>query len=171
MESVNPAYERNTSDLPTFVVAVSVDVVASEEDIRLVAVDNLCEPSQRLASGRLAEVLLVDLGLVAPAKDMVSSLTGDGQGLLESVVNIQTLRRVARSVDEEVVDGTSIPYIRGSSRRSGRGSGGWSALARNERRSKNGRSCKEHERRDTGSHCEHYKRFVDVSRTETLNSE
>lgn len=75
--------------------AVLVRVIAAEKDISLIAVDNLGEPANRLASGGIAEVLLVNGRRVAPAEDVVASLTAEGDSLVKSIPDVLVLSGIA----------------------------------------------------------------------------
>lgn len=131
--------------------AVLVRVVAAEEDTRFVAIDDLGEPADGLTSGSVTEVLLVDLRRVAPAENVVASLTADGNGLVKTVPDVGMLGRVAGRVNRVVVDGTSIPG--GSGRgHSGSGDGDGSSLTRNKRGGRDSRSSSE-QKRGEASHC------------------
>lgn len=88
---------------------VTIDVVAAEEDIRLVAVDDLGEPPERLASGRVAKVLLVDVGGVTPAENVVACLPAEKHRLLEALGDVGMLGSVAGGVDGVAVHGAGIP--------------------------------------------------------------
>ena len=138
---------------PALLVAVTVNVVAAEEDARLVAVGNLGEPTKGLTSGSLAKVLGVDLGVVAEAEDVVAGMADDGHCLIETLLNHATLGSVARSVDGELVNSTGIPSCGSRSSLGGVGDGD-SCLAEGKRSGHGGGSSKEHESRDTSSHCE-----------------
>ena len=138
---------------PAFLVAVAVNVVAAEEDSRLVAVGNLGEPTKRLTSGSFAKVLGVDLGVVAVAENMVAGMADDGQCLIETLLDHATLGSVARSVDGELVNSTGIPSCGSRSSLGGVGDRDGS-LARGKRSSHGGGGSKEHESRGTSSHCE-----------------
>jgi hypothetical protein len=138
---------------PTLLVAVTVDVVAAEEDASFVAVGDLGEPTKGLTSGSIAKVFGVDLGVVAVAEDVVTGVADDGQSLIETLLDHAALSSVARSVDRELVNGTGIPG--GGSRSGLHGVGdGDGGLARSERTGHGGGSSKEHESRGTSSHCE-----------------
>lgn len=151
VDVVNFEHEENSGRLTVLSSAVLVGVIAAEEDIRLVAVDDLGEPANGLASGSVAEVLLVDGRRVAPAEDVVASLTTDGESLVKAVPDVLVLSSIAGSVDGVLVNRTGVPSGEGSSRRvSSDGDG--SSLAGNERGGRDSRSSKEHERCEA-SHC------------------
>jgi tRNA U54 and U55 pseudouridine synthase Pus10 len=116
---------------PAFLTAVAIDVVASEENIRLVAVDDLGEPPKRLTRRRVAKVLLEDLGRVAPAKNVVACLTADGEGLVETVLNVCVLGSIARCVDGVLMHRAGVPGCRGSGRCGSSYSDGHCILTRN----------------------------------------
>lgn len=138
---------------PTLLVAVAVNVVAAEEDARLVAVGNLGEPTKGLTSGSFAKVLGVDLGVVAEAEDVVAGMADDGHCLIETLLNHATLGSVARSVDGELVNSTGVPSCGSRSSLGGVGDGD-SCLARGKRSGHGDGGSKEHESRGTSSHCE-----------------
>jgi hypothetical protein len=138
----------------TFLTAVTIDIVASEENIRLVTVDDLGEPPKRLTRRRVAKVLLEDLGRVTPAEDVVACLTADGEGLVETLLNVRVLSGIARCVNGVLTHRAGVPGCRGSGRCGSSYSDSHRVLTRNKRRGKDCRSSKEHERGDTSNHCD-----------------
>lgn len=134
----------------TLVIAVAIGVVATEKDICLVAVDNLCVPANGLTSWRFTKVLLVDLRGVAPAEDVITSLATDGNGLVQSLPDVCALGGIAGPVDRILIDSASVPS------RSGGGSSSLSdgdcCLTRSKRTGKGSRSSKEHKGGDTSNH-------------------
>jgi len=135
----------------TWQAAVAVDVVAAEEDARLVAVNDLGEPAERLAGGRVAEVLLVDGRRVAPAEDVVARLPADRDGLVKTVLDVGPLGGVAGCVDGVLSHGAGVPCgVHGRSR--GRNCNSHHlrltslVLAGEQRVGDGSRSSKEHER-------------------------
>jgi hypothetical protein len=93
----------------TRLLAVAVDVVTTEENIRLVAIGNLREPSEWFTGRRIAKVLLVDGRGVAPSQNMIASLSADGDRFLQALLEICALSGVAGSVDGIVMHCTSVP--------------------------------------------------------------
>ena len=95
--------------LLTTLVAVAVNVIASEENARLVAVGDLGVPADWLTGGRVAKVFCVDLGLVAPAEDVVAGMTGKDDCLVKTFLEHRALSSIARCMDGEAVDSTRVP--------------------------------------------------------------
>lgn len=93
----------------TWKLAVTVDVVAAEENARLVAVHNLCEPPKRLTGGSIAKVLLVDDGLIAPAQDVVAGLLADHHGFPEAALEVALLGGIAGRVDGVLAHRAGVP--------------------------------------------------------------
>lgn len=131
--------------------AVSVNVVAAEENICLVAINDLGEPSDWLARGRIAEVLLVDGRRVAPTKNVIAGLLAECDSLLESVADVRPLSGIARSVNRVVVDSASVPGSVDRGRCSNSDSCSCTVLAREQRIGYSHRGTQECE----GSVCDH----------------
>lgn len=93
----------------TSLPAVPVRIVAAEQNTSLITINELAEPTQWLASGSITEVLLVDLGGVAPSQDVVACLTADGHSLLEAVADVGTLGSIAGRMDGVLSDGAGVP--------------------------------------------------------------
>ena len=134
----------------TSLSTVAIGVIAAEESAGLVTVGNLGEPTERLASGLVAKVLLVDGRRVAPAQDVVACLSADGNGLVQTLADVGPLGGIAGGMDGVLGDDTSVPSSAGSSR-SRNSHGGCALLAREKRVGNSSRSSKEHER-GVGNH-------------------
>lgn len=104
---------RIWTKLRTWKLAVTVDVVAPEENASLVAIYDLGEPSERLAGGSVAKVLLVDSGLVAPAQDVVAGLLADDHGFPEAALEVALLGGIARRVDGVLAHRAGVPLSAG----------------------------------------------------------
>jgi hypothetical protein len=138
----------------TFLTAVAIDVVTSEENIRLVTVDDLGEPPKRLTRRRVAKVLLEDLGRVTPTENVIACLTADSECLVETLLDVRVLGSIARCVNGVLTHRASVPGCRGSGRCGSSYSDSHRVLTRSKRRGKDCRSSKEHERGDTSNHCD-----------------
>lgn len=129
---------------------IAIRVVAAEESSSLVTIGDLGEPTERLTSGLVAKVLLVDGGRVAPAENVVACLSADGHGLVQALADVGLLGGIAGGMNGVLIDRSSVPSSAGSSG-CGDSDSGCALLAREERVSNSSRSPKEHERR-VGNH-------------------
>ena len=131
--------------------AVLVRVVAAEENIGLVAFDDLGEPANWLASRSVAEVLLVDRRGVAPAKDVVAGLTAESDRLVKSVPDVLVLSDIAGGVNGVLVNRSGVPSAASSSCSVSSDSDGGSLTGDNGR-GRDSCSSEEHKRCEAG-HC------------------
>lgn len=88
----------------TFLVAVSVNVVAAEENTFVVAVDEFLIPADYFSSRCLAKVLGVEGRVIAVSVDVLSGLLGNLDGVTESLFELSSLSAIARLVDREALD-------------------------------------------------------------------
>jgi hypothetical protein len=139
-------------DIHTGLATVAVDVVTSEQSARLVAIGNLAVPSERLACACVAKVLLVDCRRVTPAENVVASVSAEGDGLLQSLLEEGFLSDIAGTVNRVFGDHTGIPSSVGRSCSSDSDSSSYILLAREERIGDSNRSSKKHKR----SVCDHF---------------
>lgn len=66
----------------TVLVAVSINVVAAEPNATTVTADELVEPTNWLTGGSVAEVLCVEVGAVAEAKNVLLCMLSELDGLV-----------------------------------------------------------------------------------------
>jgi hypothetical protein len=133
-------------DMRTGLTTVSVDVIATEQSARFVAIGNLAVPSERLACACIAKVLLVDCRRVTPAENVVASVLAEGDGLLQSLLEKGFLGGIAGSVDRVFGDHAGIPSSASGSYRSYSDSSSCILLAREERVRDSNRSSEKHKR-------------------------
>lgn len=91
--------------------AILVGVVATEDDTRLVAIDEPVVPASGLCGGGLAEVLGVVGGAVAKSLDVVTSVGGKNLSLGQSLTEPCPLGGIARLVDLIFAHGALRPII------------------------------------------------------------
>jgi len=80
-------------------VAVVVGVVASEQHASLVAADDQVVCADGLVWWELAEVLVVELGVVAPSKDVTLGVVCQNDGFVQTGGDLLSLCGVAGLVD------------------------------------------------------------------------
>lgn len=75
--------------------------------------DDTAVPADGTGDGDVTEILLGDLGLGAPAQEMVAGMGGDGDGVVEAGLELRAKGGVAGRVDREVGVPTGSPVVRG----------------------------------------------------------
>lgn len=85
-------------------MAVSVNVVAAEENTFVVTVDELLIPADYFSSRCLAKVLGVEGRVIAVSVDVLSGLLSDLDGITKSLFKLSSLGAIARLVDREALD-------------------------------------------------------------------
>lgn len=138
--------------LLTTLPAITVNIVTSEENARLVAVGNLGVPANWLTGGRVTKVFCVDLRLVAPAKDMVAGMTGKYNCLVKTLLEHRALSSIARCMDGEAIDGAGVPCGRTHSDLRAFAGGDGEGVAWSDRSSHDGGGSKEHKGSSAGKH-------------------
>ena len=88
----------------TFLVAVSVNVVAAEENTFVVTVDELLIPADYFSSRCLAKVLGVEGRVIAVSVDVLSGLLSDLDGITECLFELSFFGAIARLVDREALN-------------------------------------------------------------------
>lgn len=85
-------------------MAVSVNVVAAEENTFVVAVDEFLIPADYFSSGCLTEVLGVEGRVIAVSVNVLSGLLSDLDGITKSLFELSSLSAIARLVDWEALN-------------------------------------------------------------------
>lgn len=96
----------------TFEVAVSVRIITAEENILLITVDYNVESTNDIHGRVVAEVLPIDVALVAPAQDMGFGMSSQSNGLVQTQFYLPALSCIATRMDWEFRDSTLIPGSR-----------------------------------------------------------
>ena len=135
-------------------MAVSVNVIASEENTGFVAVGDLGVPANRFTSRRVTKVLGVNMGLVAPTEDVVASMAGENHCLIEPFLEHRVLSSITGCMDRETVDGTRIPCRITDRDLSVFAGSDCEGITWGDRSGHDGGGSKEEEGRDASSHCE-----------------
>lgn len=135
-------------------MTVSVNVITSEENTGLVAVDDLGVPTNGFTGRRITKVLGVNMGLVSPTEDVIASMAGEEHCLVEPFLEHRALSSIAGCMDREIIDGTSIPCRVTDRNLCVFAGSDCEGITWGDRSGHDGGGSKEQESRDTSSHCE-----------------
>jgi hypothetical protein len=85
-------------------MAISIDVITSEQNSLVVPIDEFLVPSNHFSSGSLTKVLAVNFRLIAVGVDVLSSLLRNLDGVTESFLELYFLGVVTGWMDGEALD-------------------------------------------------------------------
>ena len=97
-------HERVKRGERTFLVAVSIDIITTENDTLMVPVNKLLIPPHYFSSRCLTKILAVNLGLVAVGVDVLGSLLSNLDGVTKSLFELNSLGVVAGGMNREALD-------------------------------------------------------------------
>lgn len=103
--------EYRVWELTWHVSTVAIRIIATEESVRSVAVDQDIVASKSLYRGSVAKPLAVDSTVVTPASDVGFCVLRELHSLIQALLELVPLRSVAAVVDVPFSHGAGIPWL------------------------------------------------------------